>query len=159
MAQGDATMMPKLNCPQALIEETLAHLRTGGANKCETVVLWLGTLRNGIAEVREVCRPEQQVAVDFFRIGPESMRSLMGRIKETRFQILAQVHSHPEEAFHSIADDTWAIVRHVGAVSIVIPHFAKNTVSMNFGGQAATFQLSSSNRWAEVKFVDVVEVL
>ena len=151
-------MMPKLFCPVSAVEETLAHLRAGGLKNCETMVLWLGNARSGIAEIREVYRPTQTVAVDFFRITPESMRAIMGRIKETRFQILAQVHSHPREAFHSTADDTWAVVRHVGAVSIVIPYFAKDTIAANFGKQSATFQLNASNRWAEVEFTDVVEI-
>lgn len=150
-------MMPKLSCSVSAVEETLAHLRAGGLKNCETMVLWLGTARSGIAEVREVYLPMQTVAVDFFRITPESMRAIMGRIKETRFQILAQVHSHPREAFHSPADDTWAVVRHIGAISIVIPYFAKDATVANFAEQAATFQLNSSNRWAEVRYVDVVE--
>jgi len=35
--------------------------------------------------------------------------------------VAAQVHSHPDEAFHSKGDDEWAIVRHEGALSIVVP--------------------------------------
>ena len=151
-------MIPMLRCPLSTIDETLTYLHVGGTMKCETVVLWLGTVRDGIAEVREVYRPEQKVDIDFFLIPQESMRAIMGRLKVTRFQILAQVHSHPERAFHSKADDTWAVIRHVGAVSIVIPYFSKDTVSATFGERAATYQLDASDHWIEVNFNEVVEV-
>lgn len=152
-------MMPMLRCPQSFIDETLSHLRVGGSRKCETVVLWLGTVLDGIGEVRDVYRPEQKVDIDFFHIPQESMRAMMKRIKETRFQILAQVHSHPEDAFHSRADDTWAIIRHVGAVSIVIPYFADGTDISTFGDRAATYQLDATNSWVEIDFAEVVEVI
>ena len=148
-----------IRCSLSAIDESLSHLRAGGVMKCETVVLWLGIVHDGIAEVREVYRPKQNVDIDIFQIPKQSMRELMARIKETRFQILAQVHSHPERAFHSKADDTWAIIRHVGAVSIVIPYFAKDTIGTNFGDRAATFQLNASNNWVEVDFKKVVEVV
>jgi hypothetical protein len=134
-------------------------LQAGGKLNCETVVLWLGTAHDGVAEVREAYRPEQTVEFDYFHIPPASMRAVMARIRETRFQILAQVHSHPEDAFHSKADDTWAIVRHVGAVSIVIPNFARNTAGETFGEHSATYRLDDDDRWKRTSFIDVVEVL
>jgi proteasome lid subunit RPN8/RPN11 len=151
--------MTKILCPRTCLDETLRHLRTGGLVNCETMVLWLGSVRNGYAEVREVYRPEQKVDFDYFHIPPESMRAVMKRIRETRFQILAQVHSHPEEAFHSKADDTWAIVRHVGAISLVIPYFARDTVGETFGVQAASYRLDSNDSWQKVSFSEAVEVV
>jgi hypothetical protein len=152
-------VIPKLRCSQPFIDETLGHLRAGGSNNCETVVLWLGILCDGTAEVREVHRPEQSVDTDFFLIPQEGVRAMMRRLTETRFQILAQVHSHPKAAFHSSTDDTCAIIRHVGAVSIVIPNFAVGTDSTNFGNRAATYQLDASDRWVAVDFAATVEVI
>lgn len=151
-------MTQSLLCPQQLLDETLSHLRSGGAKQCETVVLWLGSKREGIREIREAYRPEQIVDIDFFRIPQEGMRSLMRHLKETRLQILAQVHSHPEQAYHSEADDAWSIIRRVGAVSIVIPFFAAATNKDNFGSHAATYRLNDANCWVEVAFADVVEI-
>lgn len=151
--------MIKLRCSRTCLEETLQHLKAGGALGCETMVLWLGTVRDGCAEVREVYRPVQRVDFDYFHIPPESMRAVMQRIRETRFQILAQVHSHPKEAFHSKADDTWAIVRHVGAVSIVIPNFARDTDPESFGVHAASYRLAPNDSWQRVGFTEAVEVV
>jgi len=152
-------VIPKLRCPRPLIDETLGHLRAGGSANCETVVLWLGIVRDGSAEVREVHRPEQRVDTDFFLIPQEGVRAMMRRLTETRFQILAQVHSHPEAAFHSSTDDACAIIRHVGAVSIVIPYFAVGTDSTTFANRAATYQLDAFDHWIAVDFAAVVEVI
>ena len=57
---------------------------------------------------------------------------------------MAQVHSHPGEAFHSPADDRWAIPRQVGALSIVLPFFAAGISEETFFEQAAVFTLSNN---------------
>ena len=64
--------------------------------------------------------------------------------------VAAQVHTHPAQAFHSEADDQWAIVRHVGALSLVVPYFAKDTRVASFFDDVALFRLSSENAWCEV---------
>ena len=147
-----------MKVPKAVVVTTIDHLRTGGRQRCETVVLWLGRRNGDIAEVYEAYRPEQQVDIDYFRILPEGMRALMSRLRQTRMQILAQVHSHPEAAFHSRADDHWAIVRHEGALSLVVPDFAAGTSDDNFAEKAVAFRLDTDNAWKEVPFVDVLEI-
>jgi len=37
--------------------------------------------------------------------------------------LIAQVHSHPTEAYHSEADDRFAIVTAEGGLSLVVPNF------------------------------------
>jgi len=38
-------------------------------------------------------------------------------------RLIAQVHSHPGEAYHSRADDRYAIVTAEGGFSLVVPDF------------------------------------
>jgi hypothetical protein len=95
--------------------------------------------------------PEQEAAHDYFRIPPKAMSALLRHLGETKTLIAAQIHSHPEEAFHSCADDTWAIVRHEGALSLVVPYFAKHTSAQNFHDEVAAFRLSASNIWEELR--------
>ena len=143
---------------EQILLQTLQHLRDGGATGIETVVLWLGNVKeNGELKILEVFRPDQTAAADRFNISANSMRNLMKYLRQTRTKILAQVHSHPNEAFHSRADDEWAIIRHTGAVSLVIPDFAKNTTENNFQDKVAAYQLSSSNIWQQVKFNSIAK--
>jgi hypothetical protein len=147
-----------LNCSWANLSETLLLLREGEKLNCETVVLWLGLKSDGNYRVSEVYRPQQEVDFDFFRIPSTSMRELMGYLRKTRMRIIAQVHSHPAEAFHSRADDKWAIVRHAGAISVVVPYFARGIDENTFSAEVATFQLSTDDSWTSVNSRSVIKV-
>jgi proteasome lid subunit RPN8/RPN11 len=147
--------MSGLSISSALVEQTFAVLQEGGTRRCETVVFWLG---KG-STVDEVYRPEQSVSIDYFHLPSESMRSLMNYLKRDRRRILAQVHSHPGDAFHSKADDDWAVIRHEGALSLVLPRFASTAMLHNFSEQTATFSLSPDDKWLEVPTGDVVSII
>lgn len=150
-------MLP-LKCSLSVIDQTLGYLQAAGISRQECVVLWLGRRQSDYIEVTGVICPMQRAKADMFQIPPTSMREIMGRLRENRLMIAAQVHSHPEQAFHSRADDTWAIIRHVGAVSIVIPYFASKTTPSTFMKDAATFTLTAENRWVAAQ-ENVVEVI
>ena len=136
-------------CHRNDVEQTLAFLKEAGGTRQECLVLWLGQRHSDSISVKSVLRPQQIAGCDFFRIPQQSMRSIMQRLKRDRLMIAAQIHTHPFEAFHSEADDRWAIVRHVGAVSLVLPYFAATTTPEDFLEQAALFSLDANNRWIE----------
>ena len=71
--------------------------------------------------------------------------------------IAAQAHTHPRKAFHSAADDHWAIIRHQGALSIVLPYFARYTSVETFVTDMALFQYSEKGLWVEVEAGDMPE--
>lgn len=147
-----------LICTPQVLNHTLAHIRVGAANNCETVVLWLGRRSCDQQYIVEAFRPEQVVDRDFFKIPAFGMRQLLAYLREARVHILAQVHSHPREAFHSLADDAWAVVRHVGAISLVVPWFGVRSRTPTFLDDIAAFQLDASDRWRQVDPCSVVEV-
>jgi proteasome lid subunit RPN8/RPN11 len=140
--------------PTAIIESTLGSLREAGKRDSEAVLLWLGrTTPNGI-NIVEAYMPEQEAAHDYFHIPRRAMSALLRHLGETKTLIGAQIHSHPEKAFHSSADDRWAIIRHEGALSLVVPYFAEHTFAINFLDQIAAFKLSTSNVWQELQDED-----
>ncbi|MCY4385632.1 MAG: hypothetical protein OXC18_00870 [Desulfurellaceae bacterium] len=132
------------------IERTLQYLQEAGRRGTECVVLWFGRQGGAVVHVQQVYRPIQMAWTDMFRIPPDSMKAVLSELNSKRMMIAAQVHSHPFEAFHSKADDTWAIVRHAGALSLVVPDFAIKTSSVNFMDDAKLFRLTPENRWREV---------
>ena len=140
------------------ISQTLSQLREGGVRGCETALMWLGRRSEYDQSVEEVYRPQQKVAEDFFHIPPSGMRSMMAHLRSRRLNLLAQVHSHPELAFHSKADDRWAVVRHVGALSLVVPWFAARTSVDSFLDDIAVFQLSPDDAWCPVAARSVLEM-
>jgi proteasome lid subunit RPN8/RPN11 len=143
--------MKPLRCAPALVDETLEALHAAGRMSNECVVLWLSArpVMPG-ASIVETYVPKQEAAVDVFRIPPSGMTALMAHLRARKLGLAAQVHSHPGRAFHSEADDAWAIVRHEGALSIVVPNFAAGVNVGNFLQSLATFRLSPDDRWLEV---------
>ena len=151
--------MPLIRCPHAVIEKTLSVLRAGGARNCEALVLWLARRTPGAVDVVEAYEPPYEASVDYFRIPPSGMHSIMSRLRRDRLHICAQVHSHPGKAFHSMADDRRAIVRHQGALSLVVPHFAATTTPQSFLNMIATFVLSHDDQWLAVSHHDLGQYL
>jgi hypothetical protein len=138
----------------ALVDKTLAQLQSVGRRRSEHVLLWLGKRENGNISISRLWIPEQRAGRDFFAIPSRSMQALFDELRRDRLMVAAQVHTHPREAFHSWADDTWAIVRHAGALSLVLPYFALKTAPHNFVRDAAVFVLSQENEWLEVPATD-----
>jgi proteasome lid subunit RPN8/RPN11 len=140
--------MTLLECPAALVDQTLEALRDAGHKGVERVVFWLGHRNEaGRCTVVETYTPQQEAAVDYFRIPPDGMIAFMRHLRRQHVVLLAQVHSHPDAAFHSLADDKWAVVRHVGGLSIVVPTFAFGATAANFETRSAVFCLTSDDRW------------
>jgi hypothetical protein len=140
--------MMRIVCAGWVVANTIDLLRRGGRQGEERVALWLsGAAARIPAPVVEVYEPNQIAEVDYFRLPPDSMRSLMRHLTETRRRIIAQIHTHPGRAYHSDVDAEWAIVRHVGALSLVLPRFAKTTTTANFLEQVMTYEYSVEGRW------------
>src|SRR4051794_17868587 len=108
----------QLRVPTLLVEQTLAELQTAGRRDAEGVVLWLARRAGDGVDILEAHVPEYESRRDHFIIPRESMAALLRRLGESKMIIAAQVHSHPELAFHSEADNEWAIVRHLHALSL-----------------------------------------
>lgn len=142
--------MATIRINSAGIERTLDFLKQAGAQHVECVVLWLAKNQGGALEIQTIYRPQQVAEMDFFRVPPESMMELMTYLRQSRLMVAAQVHTHPGRAFHSLADDTWAIIRHVGGLSLVVPTFASTTSVESFVKDTVVFRLSECNNWDEI---------
>jgi hypothetical protein len=139
-----------VSCPSALVQTTLARLREAGQRHCECVVLWLGRPEGGLTCVEDAYLPPQTAKADMFHIPRAGMTALQAELRRRRLMVAAQVHSHPREAFHSRADDRWAIVRHESALSLVVPNFAIETTLSNFLDHTKVYRFSASAQWIEV---------
>lgn len=137
------------------ITHTLRHLQEAGRRGTECVVLWLGREDGALIRVEQVYLPAQIARTDVFRIPPDSMRALLFELSSNQLMIAAQVHSHPTVAFHSQADNTWAIVRHIDALSLVVPDFALKTTPARFMGETKMFRLTADNHWREINGAEV----
>lgn len=139
-----------ITASERIIRTSLQLLQEAGNENRERVLLWLAARDPHELIVREVFQPQQESESDYFWITRESMLQLHTYLRNRSLMVAAQVHSHPFKAFHSAADDKWAIIRHVGALSIVLPYFALRTAVKDFENDAAVYYLSHSNLWTKM---------
>jgi hypothetical protein len=140
--------MSAIVLPATLLRQTIDILRRGGQRQEERIALWLSTAaQRSPAPIVDVYEPAQIASIDYFRLPPESMRALMDHLRSTRRRIVAQIHTHPGRAFHSDVDAEWAIVRHVGALSLVLPRFAATTTPETFLDDVMTYAYTAEGEW------------
>jgi hypothetical protein len=112
-----------------VIESTIKALQIFGKRRLEGLVLWLGQVEPGRARVIRALVPEQHSVSDEegigYFVGGETLFKLNQVLSETGLRLIAQVHSHPNEAYHSATDDRYAIVTADGGFSLVVPNFGK----------------------------------
>ena len=110
-----------------VVRETVKSLRYVGGQQLECLVLWLGKVEGNRAFVIHAFTPPQESissedGVGYFVSG-NTLFSLNQALAESGLRLLAQVHSHPTDAYHSETDDRYAIVTAEGGLSLVVPDF------------------------------------
>lgn len=131
--------------PSDILNRTLDELKEVSTSNREAFALWLGDRTNN--RIKEMYVPEYVSGRNYYQITDRGNSELFSYLKKKKLAVLAQIHTHPNEAFHSIADDKLATVAHVGGLSFVLPDFAKNTTLTNFSELVKSFQLSQSGEW------------
>jgi hypothetical protein len=124
----------KVHVSSALVSETVSTLRRYGDHGCEGLVFWVGRMDGTSCHVEQVLNPPQQSikseeGVGYF-ITSETLLNLNKFLSSTGMRLIAQVHSHPRDAYHSAADDRYCIVTVEGGLSIVVPNFGSGPASL-----------------------------
>lgn len=140
--------------PHEVVENTLEHLRHCGRGFVEGVVLWAGSANHdapAIFEVKALIVPKQMPFASECGVGVMVDGDELFRINvwlhRNKMTLIAQVHSHPDAAYHSQTDDDLAIVTRAGGFSIVVPDFG--IAQFEFGSVVA-YRLDTHGRWSEV---------
>lgn len=152
-------MSALVRVPSVVVSDTIEYLRRAGRAGRELVVAWHGKRAAASITVTRLSIPRQVGTRNSFRVSDDGMRRLRAELAAAGELIAAQIHAHPGEAFHSIADDRGALVGHLGALSIVLPDFAAQCSVANFAALAAVFELHGTGRWQEVPHASFDETL
>ena len=134
--------------PQRLADESQAHLRAVGRSGHEGFALWIGTREGRTFRVDETVIPAQRglrydtgVCV---RVDSDELFRINRYLYQTGRQLVAQLHSHPTDAYHSETDDTYPIATTAGAFSLVIPDFAIRPFAL---AECAVYRLVPGDGW------------
>lgn len=144
--------------PAHLLSETRDLLAEPGAEQMEAVVVWIGTIENDTrAQIVAAVRPGQIA----YRSGagcavevPQDALTELISVLPTGHVVLVRLHTHPGEAYHSEVDDTNMLIAHRGAISIVVPDFARRPLDLN---ACSINELHPYGRWVELSQRDVAD--
>lgn len=136
--------------PSHVLVDTITFLRRVGSEGCEGFVVWGGHLvDDDTFRFTTAIVPAQQASMTehglLVTVGGQALFEINKRLHEQSQILAAQVHSHPTEAYHSSTDDTFPIATLVGALSIVVPDFARN--APDDLDQWAWYRLSPRGKW------------
>ena len=156
---GDLARASRLCVPRDAITATWAALRLYGDKGLEGLVLWLGNVVDAVAVVKVAFVPPQssirgEDGVGYF-VTSETLFQLNRELHRSGLRLIAQVHSHPNEAYHSSTDDAYAVVTTEGGFSIVVPNFAVDDADPT---ECAFYRLLGG-QWTDLSLRDVDRIV
>lgn len=108
-----------LHLPSAVLEAAQLFFENRGSYGLEGTAMIAGPEPRLVVPDQHARRTAQGVSVELTEQGRWELATALGQ-NET---YLARIHSHPDEAFHSPADDRNPVITFEGAISIVVPYF------------------------------------
>jgi hypothetical protein len=141
---------------QANLEKAFKLLRYAGSKGVEGICLFAGKINDTTFIVEETIIPSQKSYILeqglMYSVDSEELHRLNIWLYQNEMQLIAQIHSHPGEAYHSLADDRYPIVDAFGGISIVVPYFAVGEVSLL---NTAVYRLSLNRTWDKLSIEEV----
>lgn len=116
--------------PAQVLGHTIEFLKNVGRSGAEGFVLWGGKFES-ISQFRfaSAFAPDQRSFATkdglLVTVAGDALFSINKNLYERGEILAAQVHTHPTSAYHSGTDDHYPMVTLLGALSIVIPDFAR----------------------------------
>lgn len=146
--------------PHEAAETAHSHLRKIGRHGSEAVALWVGVVNENTFEVREALIPKQTPHRTptgiLFTVSPQELHRINVWLHENEMQIIAQLHSHPQEAYHSELDDELPLATTIGCLSLVIPNFARDPFSLR---RCAIYRLLPDQGWTQLSPADTARLI
>jgi hypothetical protein len=150
------TALNKFQFPRSVLEKAYTFLQEAGKERFEAVALFAGTVEGTNAYVKEAVLPLQKS----YKLSSGLMYSVEGdelhRINvwlyQNKLKLIAQIHSHPQEAYHSETDDAYPIMSTEGGLSIVVPNFARSKMDYLTW---AYYRLKPQMDWVELTDNDI----
>ena len=101
------------------------HSRGRGREECQ--ILWLSSW-DAPEVIAKVVHPKHVAHRGGFVLEDRWLNDFWMELGNTNMGIRVQVHTHPQEAFHSPTDDEFPIIHKPGFLSLVIPNFGLGPV-------------------------------
>jgi hypothetical protein len=138
----------------SMIEETFKILRSCGRNKHECQIYWLSSWDNP-SVITEIAHPRHTSSRAGLCIDGDWINKFWLELASRNLGVRVQIHTHPDEAFHSATDDEFPLLHNAGFLSLVIPKFAMGPVGMQ---SAYLAEMQPSGRWEQVDIRSRIQI-
>lgn len=144
--------------PGELALQAHAHLQSMGLHGFEGLVLWAGKHVNRSFYVEQTIIPVQiplrlPTGICIY-VDSHELHRINVWLFEHNMTLIAQLHSHPEDAYHSVTDNSFPIATSLGSFSLVIPDYARQPFSLS---NCAVYRLVSDG-WTPLSSDEVERV-
>lgn len=138
----------KIFLPELCLIQAYDHMRKVGELGVEGVALFVGKEEGDQFQITQTLIPKQKAYLLeeglLYAIDSEELYRLNVFLYEQNLTLIAQIHSHPQRAYHSETDDAFPVVTTVGGLSIVVPDFATGPISQE---HFEVYRLSRDAAW------------
>lgn len=145
---------------QESIQKAYSFLKLAGKESYEAVALFAGHIEGKKARIKDVILPLQKSykleSGLMYAVEGEELHRINVWLHQHGLRLLAQIHSHPREAYHSSTDDEFPIVATVGGLSIVVPNFARGALNHL---DWAYYRLSTDPLWTELSESEIENLI
>jgi hypothetical protein len=142
--------------PRWALEGTRELLLPSAHKRVEGVVVWWGRMVDAhVAQVVSAYRPRQVAHRSAHGLSvtvpPDAISDMIVQLPPATF-VAARLHTHGTAAYHSEMDDRNMLIAHAGAISIVVPHFARDPIDLK---SCSVNMLHPQRGWLELSLADV----
>ncbi|SRR5258705_9662038 len=136
--------------PQGVLDESRTFFQSRGAQGFEGTALWVGRPGGPEIKITRLVVPEQIAQSDecgaCVDLTPRAHYTLTDHLTgDERFVV--RIHAHPREAYHSARDDENAILTHEGALSVVVPYYARDPIQLE---RCAVYRYGRRHGWVQL---------
>ena len=89
----------------------------------ESIVYLVGQTDGRTSTILAVARPSATTTRDSFYVDERAMKPVVEAATRAGLQVVGQLHTHPQRAYHSDGDVVGSLIRYNGFVSIVLPDY------------------------------------
>ncbi|MCE5205127.1 MAG: Mov34/MPN/PAD-1 family protein [Porphyromonadaceae bacterium] len=150
------TNIERITVSKTVLLKAFDFLRYAGNKGVEAVALFAGSENDKTFQIKEVIRPKQMGYILeqglMYAVDGDELHRINVWLYENKMKLIAQIHSHPTEAYHSAADDRFPIVDTIGGISIVVPNFASGELLLK---DCAIYRLSLNKTWDELSTSEI----
>ena len=112
-----------------IFKKTLEFFRKYGEEFLEALALWVGTESSNIFKIKKVWFPNQENSIISYYVSDIDVHLINVKLNKMKFSAIAQIHTHPDSAYHSLIDDQYPILVLPGSFSIVVPDLGNKSAN------------------------------